>query len=125
MAGQALGAVPYAVGTADHKWSFVHVDDLADLFVLALEKAGAGQLFHAAAESGLETKEIAEALSLGVGLDGKTVELTLSELGKALGFLPLAEYWAINSQSSGIKARKHLGWTPKHMDLLAELSTES
>jgi nucleoside-diphosphate-sugar epimerase len=30
--GSGLGAVPYAKGTADHLWSFVHVEDLADLF---------------------------------------------------------------------------------------------
>jgi len=25
-AAQSLGAVPFAAGTADHKWTFVHVD---------------------------------------------------------------------------------------------------
>lgn len=36
-AGRATGAVPYAMGSGQNQWSFVHVDDLADLYVLALE----------------------------------------------------------------------------------------
>ncbi len=120
-AGQALGAVPYAIGTAEHKWSVVYVDDLADLFVLALAKAKRGELFQAAAQSGLETKAIAEAISTGAGLGGKTVELDIDALSKALGFPPLADYWAMNFQSSGEKARQVLGWRPQHVDLLNEL----
>lgn len=121
-AGQSLGAVPYAIGTADHRWSYVHVDDLADLYILALKHAKAGELFHAGAEVGLKTKAIAEALSRGIGLGGKTVELAIPELGKALGFPPLADYWAINSQSSSEKARRLLGWKPQHVQMLTEIA---
>lgn len=121
-AGQKLGAVPYAAGTGDHRWSFVHVDDLADLYVLALEHAGPGELFHAGAEAGLRTRAIAEALSRGLGLGGQTVELSIPELGQALGFPPLAAYWATNSQSSGDKARRVLGWRPKHVRMLQEIA---
>lgn len=121
-AGQFLGAVPYAQGTGEHQWSFVHVDDLADLYVLALENAKAGELFQASGESGLHTKAIAEALSRGLGLGGKTVELDIPALGKALGFPPLADYWAINSQSSAEKARRVLGWKPQHVQMLTDLA---
>jgi nucleoside-diphosphate-sugar epimerase len=121
-AAHALGAVPFASGTADHKWTFVHVEDLADLYVLALEKAKQGELFHAGAQSGLRTKSIAEALSTGIGLGGKTAELDIPALGSALGAPPLAGYWANNSQSSSEKARRVLGWKPKHEDLLGELA---
>lgn len=123
MAGQSLGAVPYAVGTADHKWSYVHVDDLADLYILALKQAKAGELFHAGAEVGLKTKAIAQALSRGIGLGGKTVELAIPELGKVLGFPSVADYWARNSQSSGEKARRLLGWKPQHVQMLTEIAT--
>jgi nucleoside-diphosphate-sugar epimerase len=121
-AAQRLGAVPYAVDTEDNRWSFVHVDDLADLFVLAIEKAPAGELFHAGAQSGICTADIATAVSHGMGLGGATVALELPELEDALGMPAMAHYWAANSQSSGDKARRVLGWTPVHLDLVAEVS---
>jgi nucleoside-diphosphate-sugar epimerase len=124
-AGRALGAVPYARGTADHRWSFVHVDDLAQLYLLALEGARGGELFHAGAESGLRTRAIAEATSHQLGLGGRTVELELPALGEALGAPPMAHYWASNSQSSSEKARRVLGWRPEHVRMLEELVRRS
>ncbi|WP_267358856.1 NAD-dependent epimerase/dehydratase family protein [Methylobacterium sp. GC_Met_3] len=124
-AAQRLGAVPYAVGAGDNFWTFVHVDDLADLFVLALEKAPAGQLFHAGAQNGLRTRDIAVALSHGMGLGGKTVALDGPALAEAIGFPPMADYWSSNSQSSSEKARRMLGWKPRHADLLAEVAQTS
>jgi nucleoside-diphosphate-sugar epimerase len=121
-AARRLGAVPYAVGTGDNRWSFVHVDDLADLFVLALEKAPGGELFHAGAQSGIRTADIATAISRGMGLGGTTIALQLPELEDALGMPAMAHYWAANSQSSADKARRILGWTPEHVDLVAEVS---
>jgi nucleoside-diphosphate-sugar epimerase len=121
-AARRLGAVPYAVGTDDNRWSFVHVDDLADLFVLAIEKAPGGELFHAGAQTGIRTADIATAISHGMGLGGTTIALELSELEYALGMPAMAHYWAANSQSSGEKARRVLGWTPEHLDLVAEVS---
>jgi nucleoside-diphosphate-sugar epimerase len=121
-AARRLGAVPYAVGTDDNRWSFVHVDDLADLFVLAIEKAPAGELFHAGAQRGIRTADIATAISHGMGLGGKTVTVELPELEEALGMPAMAHYWASNSQSSGDRARRVLGWTPRHLDLLGEVA---
>jgi nucleoside-diphosphate-sugar epimerase len=124
-AGRALGAVPYATGTADHRWSFVQVEDLARLYLLALEGAQGGELFHAGAERGLRTRALAEAVSQGLGLGGRTVELELPALGEALGVPPLAHYWASNSQSSGEKARRVLGWRPEHTRMLEEIAQRS
>jgi nucleoside-diphosphate-sugar epimerase len=120
-AAKNLGAVPYAMGSEDNRWAYVHVDDLADLFVLALGQAPAGELFHAGAQSGLRTQDIAVALSRGMGFGGRTVALEMPELEAAVGSPFVAEYWASNSQSSSDKARRVLGWEPRHLDLLGEL----
>jgi nucleoside-diphosphate-sugar epimerase len=120
-AGRKLGAVPYPVEAGDNLWSLVHVDDLADLYVLAVERAPGSELFHAASRSGLRTRDIAAAISRGAGLGGKTVALDRDELAEALGAAPLADYWSINSQISGEKARRVLGWEPRHLDVLDEL----
>jgi nucleoside-diphosphate-sugar epimerase len=124
-AAQKLGAAPYPVGAGDNLWSLVHVDDLADLFVLAVEKAPAGELFHAATQNGLRTADIAAAIGHGVGLRGKTVALERADLADALGVPPLADYWSTNSQISGAKARRVLGWDPQRNDALGELARPS
>ncbi|MCZ2830667.1 NAD-dependent epimerase/dehydratase family protein [Modestobacter sp. VKM Ac-2986] len=119
-AGRGLGAVPYAVGSEDNLWSLVHVDDLADLFVLAIEKSPGGELFHASAQTGIRTGDLAAAISSHAGLGGKTVALDATALADALHSAPLAQYWSINSQISGEKARRLLGWDPEHLDVLSE-----
>ncbi|WP_229373163.1 NAD-dependent epimerase/dehydratase family protein [Umezawaea beigongshangensis] len=124
-AAKKLGAVPYAIGSEGNRWAYVHVDDLADLFVLALDQTPAGELFHTGAQSGLRTRDIATALSRGTGLGGKTIALEMSELEAAIGFPFVGEYWASNSQSSSDKARRVLGWKPQHLDLLDEISRPS
>src|SRR5579864_6327137 len=60
------GAAQY-VGTGLNHWPAIHVEDLADLYVRAIERATAGALFHAADDSKHTVKEIAEAASFGAG----------------------------------------------------------
>ncbi|WP_410566200.1 NAD-dependent epimerase/dehydratase family protein [Amycolatopsis sp. cmx-4-61] len=92
--------------------------------VLAVEKAPGGDLFHAGAQAGWRTRDIAGALShdMGMGLGGRTVALEGPVLADALGLAAMAGYWASNSQSSGDKTRRMLGWTPEHLDLLGEVA---
>jgi nucleoside-diphosphate-sugar epimerase len=121
-AASRLGAVPYLSVSGDNLWAFVHVEDLADLFVLAIEKQPRGQLFHAGAQSGLRTRDIATALAKGMGLGGKTIAMNAADLADAIGFAAMAEYWSSNSQSSNEKAQRILGWRPQHLDLLGSVA---
>jgi hypothetical protein len=82
-------------------------------------------LFHVGARSGLRTQDLAVAMSRGLGLGGKTVALEQAGLADALGAAPLADYWSTNSQISGEKARRVLGWNPRHLDVLGELAQPS
>lgn len=123
--GHKVGAVPFATGTGDHLWSFVHIDDLATLFVLALTKAQQGERLHAGAQSGLQTRVIAEAVSRGIGLEGATAELSLREMRSLFPVRPLADYWASNSQSSSAKAIRLLRWQPEHLDMLHDVANDS
>ncbi len=56
----------------------VHVDDFAELFVLALEEAPAGLMYYGGA-SDYTRKELALALSLAYGYGGKIRSWTLEE----------------------------------------------
>lgn len=121
-ASKKISSVPYADFSRDHLWSFVHVDDLADLYVLALEKSGPGELFYAGAQTGLKTSALAETLSIGLGYKGKTAEVKMDELINLIGMPFIADFWTWNNQSSSAKAERILGWKPKHTDMLKEIA---
>jgi nucleoside-diphosphate-sugar epimerase len=121
-ASAKIRAVPYANFSYEHLWSFVHVEDLADLYVLALEKSKGGELYYASAESGLKTKEIATALSYGLGYEGKTAAVEMEELINLFGGPFMAYFWSWNNQSSNEKAKRLLNWQPHYMRMLQEIA---
>jgi nucleoside-diphosphate-sugar epimerase len=109
-----LGAGVY-FGKGLNRYSNVHIDDLVDLYVLALEKASAGSFFFA--ENGdASFKEIAELISRALGLGGKTVSLNVEDLVRQYGD---AGRYGITSNSlvSAVNARR-LGWSPKAPSLV-------
>lgn len=105
------------VGQGLNVWSNVHIDDVAVLYQLALEKAATGAFYFA--ENG-ETSyaDIATALSKRLGI--KAVELLDPELA--------AQYWGIarahfsfgsNSRVRARRACEELGWMPEHASVIA------
>jgi len=52
------GAARY-VGTGQNRWPMIHLDDLADLYLRAVEKATAGTLLHAVDNTRFRVQEIA------------------------------------------------------------------
>ncbi len=111
------GAARY-VGDGENRWPTVHVDDLADLYVLALG-APAGTLLIAAHGPSVKVKDAAEAASEAVGKGGKTESWPLAEARQALG--PFADGLVLDQQLSGAKAEKLLGWKPNRPSLPEEL----
>jgi hypothetical protein len=55
------------------------------------------------------------------GLAAETIEPDIPALGKTLGLPPLADDWALNSQSSSENTRRVLGWKPEHVQMLKEV----
>lgn len=108
-----LGAGVY-FGKGLNRYSNVHIEDLADLYLLALEKAPGGSFFFA--ENGHASfKEIAEMISRSLGLGGKTVSLSVEEVVRQSG--DTGRYGVTsNSVVSAVNARR-LGWTPKACSL--------
>jgi nucleoside-diphosphate-sugar epimerase len=116
------GAARY-IGDGQNRWPFVDLEDLAQLYVLALEKAAAGSLYNAAHGPSFRVAEVAEAASIGAGAKGKTQSWPLAEARKALG--PFADALTLDQQVSGEKARKELGWNPCAKSSLDDLKTGS
>lgn len=113
----------YVEGSENHMRSAVHVDDFADLVVLALKRARAGSLYCTAAETGVKTLAIAEAISRTAGLGGKVRAVSLEEAKQIFGHW--GEWWSLNNQCTGDRARLELGWKPHRLSLLEEIEKGS
>lgn len=107
------------VGTGDNRWPQVHVDDLADLYVLALESAPAGTLLNGASHESVRVREVAEAASHAGGASGRVEAWPLEEARLRLG--AYAEALALDQQVSGKRAEELLGWKPKALPLVEDL----
>jgi nucleoside-diphosphate-sugar epimerase len=116
------GAARY-VGDGQNRWPFVDVDDLAQLYVLVLEKAAPGSLYNAAHGPSYRVREVAEAASIGAGARGKTQAWPLDEARKAMG--AFADALVLDQQVSSEKAKKELGWSPRAASVLDDLKTGS
>ena len=73
------------VGTGENHWPLIHVEELAQWYVCALQHATPGTLIHATDGSAYRVREIAEAASLGAGAAGTTESWPLQDARKTLG----------------------------------------
>src|SRR5215208_4690354 len=78
------GAARY-VGTGENRWPFVHVDDLADLYLLALVKAPPGTLLLGVSGPAYRVRDVAAAASRGAGAGGKTTGWPVEEARAKIG----------------------------------------
>ena len=94
-------------GAGAEKVSAVHVEDVADLYVLALETSTAKGLYNVAAEN-VSMKDLNEAIGalLDVKANSISAEKAREQFGAMFGFL------SINNQLSAEKARRELRWSP-------------
>ncbi|MEG3162668.1 NAD-dependent epimerase/dehydratase family protein [Sphingomonas sp. LB2R24] len=115
---QEHGAARY-VGNGQNRWTCVHVDDLADLYLLALEKAPAASIFNGAHGAAIPLIDIARAASEGAGAEGRVAAWPLEEARRALG--GFADAIACDQLVSGEHAERALGWRPSRHSILDEL----
>lgn len=108
------------VGPGENRWGNVHIEDLADLYLLALDRAPAGSFFFA--ENGeASLKEIGAAISRMLGFDGTTRPLSLDEALERWAPAAVHYSFASNSRVSADKARAMLGWKPRHDSIIEEI----
>jgi nucleoside-diphosphate-sugar epimerase len=103
------------------RWPLVHSEDLATLYALALEHAPARSSYIGAAIEGLAVGRIARALANRFGTRQQEPEIISAEaIETELG--GWARGYALDQQLSGAKARRELGWAPKHLDPEREIA---
>jgi nucleoside-diphosphate-sugar epimerase len=99
-------------GKGENIWSNLHIEDLADMYILALEKAKPGSLYYA--ENGSSTiKNLAENISRQYNLlppQSVSIQEAVNTFGPAGGYFGFAS----NSLCSSDKAKIELGWNPTY-----------
>jgi nucleoside-diphosphate-sugar epimerase len=104
------------VGEGLNVWSHVHVDDVVDLYLLALAKAPAGAFYFAEngeASFGDIGAAIARRLALP-GVESLPPEAAAARWGEPKAYFSLGS----NSRVRATRARRELGWVPRHASLI-------
>lgn len=112
------GEVCY-VGRGLNLYSNVHVEDLARLYELVLEKGTPGKLYHAVSgETNFRTMAEGVAQTLGVAARSVTLGEAMEIWGKFTALIGLS----ICSRSRSPLSRRELGWTPSsdRLDIMEE-----
>jgi nucleoside-diphosphate-sugar epimerase len=108
------------IGPGTNLWANVHIDDLVDLYALAIDKAPAGAFYYA--ENGENSmREVCEAISRTLGLGGGTEAMSIAEAVSEWGEGPAVNTMGSNSRVRAKRARAELGWSPSGRSLIDEI----
>jgi nucleoside-diphosphate-sugar epimerase len=109
------------VGAEHVRWPLVHAEDLATLYRLALERSAERQSYLGAAIEAMPVGRIARAFARRYGTRSTepqiiTADVIAAELGE------WARGYGLDQRQSGDKARRLLGWQPRHLDPETEIA---
>lgn len=110
------------VGTGVNRWSTVHVDDVADLYLRVLAKAPAGAFYFA--ENGEASfREIGDAIAARLAL-GAVQPLAAEAAAERWGEGRAYYTFGSNSRVRAKRARRELGWAPRNESVTAWIRSE-
>lgn len=107
------------IGQGDNQWPAVHRLDAATLYRLIVEQQPGQKVFHAVAEQGVPFREIATTIGKGLGMPTVSKDKPAAE-GHFGWFLHFA---SLDCPASGETSKSVLGWRPKRVGLLEDLSS--
>lgn len=110
---RTTGAACY-IGAGLNLYSNVHIEDLADLYLLALEKGVAGALYHAVSGE-LNYRILAEWVAREDGCSARSV--TPAEAVDIWGPFLAKLVFGVCSRSRCPRSRRELGWSPRRLDV--------
>jgi UDP-glucose 4-epimerase len=99
---------PVFYGDITKRWSWVHVDDLADAYVRVLDRRPAAEVYVIADDQRLTALEVHRAAVRAAGFTGE-IRLESAEAG---GIMQMAADQ--DELVSSAKAHRLLGWRPRH-----------
>jgi nucleoside-diphosphate-sugar epimerase len=122
-------------GSGGTTQSYVHVEDLAELFCLAAELAPHGAILHGVAAD-VAQRDLARAVNRMIGADEHTDSLSLwqmlgidADTGRDMGASVTPPDTAVsgislslNKRLSSNKTRKLLDWSPKRTDVVDDIA---
>ncbi len=113
------GVVRY-VGSGGNLWGVIHVGELADMFVRALERGRAGAVYHTVAGE-VSMGDLARAV--GRSIDRPAASWTLVEAEEGYGKFNARVGLGSSCRPDGRLTEVELGLTPTRNDLLAEVAS--
>jgi nucleoside-diphosphate-sugar epimerase len=105
------------IGDGSNRWPAGHRLDAANLFRLALEKAPAGSVLHAAGDEGVPIRAVAEVI--GRHLDLPVVSVSPENAGDHFSWM--GGFIGLDSPASSALTRELLGWQPTQLGLIDDL----
>jgi nucleoside-diphosphate-sugar epimerase len=107
------------VGDGANRWPAGHTLDVAALYRLALDQAPAGAQLFAAAEEGIEVREIAEVIGRRLGIPAVSIPAE-----QAAGHFQGFPFITMDITMPNADTRHLLGWEPTHPGLIADLAQD-
>lgn len=106
------------VGDGSFRWSMIHVEDLAELYRLALESSLGGSVLNATDRSRSSVRDCARAASAAAGAKGAVATIPPDEASRTFG--AAAECLAFDQHVDSSLAVLRLGWQPRHSGFVDE-----
>ena len=97
---------------------FVHIDELADLFRLAVERAPKAAVLHGVVGE-VSQRDLAAAISRLIGAGDRTESLTLEQMFQSAGAVGIS--MSLNKRLSTENTRRLTGWSPTRTDILHDV----
>ena len=104
-------------GDGRNRWSVVHVDDLGELYALALEKSAAGGVYNGSTDESISLGQVGRAIAKTAGVPFGA--WPLEEARKELGIF--ADTLAMDQQVRSPWSKEILGWAPKQISFAKDL----
>jgi nucleoside-diphosphate-sugar epimerase len=106
------------IGAGMNLYTNVHVDDLAELFHLVVEKGISGALYHGVSGE-LNNRTVAELVARQQGVSARSV--TFAEAIEIWDKVAVLIVLGVSSRSRSPRARSELGWVPTRLDLYDQI----
>jgi nucleoside-diphosphate-sugar epimerase len=119
--GPSKGESPFVVGDGRNRWAMIHVDDVANGYLKAVESGRSSEIFNLTDRSRASVAEMATAAARAAGYQGRIEYTPLEEATRTLGLF--AECLALDQHIDSRKAVRILGWQPRHGGFIDSVDT--